>query len=224
MSMNSEKEEIAALIERLCNNLSATVSSKTGRAGVTLRNQIGKVRAKYDTMLRDNTFTTELMACFTAARTANVTLDSLTVVRQGLFSETPDGDISAAIIQAAITFCLSTEARMIGLLEFTSRDDVETLMKRMKLAFDTARDLAADALDSSTYQALTALAGSLTNHLSNTARPLPRMVTFNMRITLPALSASQLVYYDSSRWEELVLENKTIHPAFMQRELRGLSK
>ena len=223
MSLNTEKEEIAVVVNRLCDNLSTTISSKLGREGVALRHQIGDVRANYDTMLRDGQFATELLACFTTAREANVKLESLIFVRQGLFAENPDGDISIAIVQAAIVFCLAAESRMISVIEFVSRDDVEIMMRRMKLAFDTARDLAADALDSSTYQQLTALAGALTNHLANKARPLPRMVTFNIPTSLPALAVSQRIYYDSSRWEEIIQENKTIHPAFVQREIRGLS-
>lgn len=223
MSLISEHIEIAAVINRLLDNLSATNSSQTGREGVALRNQIGDVRANYDRMLRDDTFTTELLACFTAAREANVKLASLAVVHQRLFEEKPVGPISISIIQAATVFCLAAESRMITDITFVSRDDVEVMIKKMKLAFDTARELAADALDTTCYQKLTALAGALTNHLSTVARPLPRMIAFKLPVSLPALALSQRVYYDPSRWEEIIDENKTIHPAFVRREIRGLS-
>jgi prophage DNA circulation protein len=166
----------------------------------------------------------KLLACFTTAREAPVKLESLEAVHLAMFDEAPVGDISIAIVQAAITFCLSAEARLVIAIGFTSRDDVENMIGRMRVAFDEARELAADANDSSNYQALTALAGSVIAHLSDIARPLARMVTFRMKKNIPALTAAQRLYYDPTRWEEIVAENKTFHPAFVQREIRGLSK
>jgi hypothetical protein len=52
-----------------------------------------------------------------------------------------------------------------------------------------------DAIDSATYQALTFLAGALTNHLATTAQPLPRMVQFHLKKNFPALKLSHRLYY-----------------------------
>lgn len=223
MTISTEKEEVVGVMDRLCNALSATISSNTGRLGVQLRNQIGDMRVNYDIWWLDGTFMTKLLACFTTARQAPVKLESLTVVRQALFAEHPVGGVSMTIVQGAITLCLSAEGRMITDIKFVSRDDVENMITKMGAAFDTARDLAADAIDSSNYQALTALAGSVISHLADVARPLPRMITFKMSKTMPALVVAQRFYYDPSRWEEIISENRTIHPAFVQREIRGLS-
>ena len=223
MSLNSERDEITGVVNRLLDNLSLTASSQTGRQGVALRRQIGDVRAHFFAYLQDATFAIQLLACFTAAHEANVKLASLVAVHNAIYEEVPVGEITTAIVQAATGFCLATESRMITDIEFTSRDDVEVMMKTMKAAFDTARDLAADAVDSNSYQTLTYLAGALTNHLANVARPLPRMITFRMPISLPALALSNRVYHTAERWEEIVQENKTVHPAFCQRDIRGLS-
>lgn len=223
MSIISENEEISAVITRLLDNLSLAASSKSGDQGVELRHQIGKVRAYYSEYLRDGTFSTNLLACFNVARQFNAKLSSFVFVREQLFLEIPVGDISKLIVQAAIGFCMGAESRTITTLEFTSRDDVEAMIATMKIAFDTARELASDALDSSSYQTLTFLAGALTNHLANISRPLPRIVTFRMAERTPALALSNRIYYTADRAEEIVAENHIIHPAFCPNEIRGLA-
>lgn len=223
MSYNSEKEEVDATVTRLLDNLGATASSRTGRAGIELRQAIGDVRANYVAYLRDDTFADKLLNCFTVAVSAGAKLESLRNVHVGLFAETPAGDISSAIVQAAIVFCLSAESRVIVPMEFTSRDDVEKMIASVKSAFDIARELASDAIDTSSYMALTYLAGALTNHLATVSRPLPRMITFTLNAALPALTLSNFIYHNAERWEEIVAENHIIHPAFCMREIVGLS-
>jgi hypothetical protein len=199
------------------------VSSKTGETGYELRRQIGDLRAFYFIYLSDGTFMTELLECFTLARNGNVALPNFVRVREQLFSEHPIGGVSKLIVQAAIGFCLGAESRIITGIEFGSRDDVEQTIKVMRIAFDTARELAADMNDSAAYQTLTFLAGALTNHLANTALKKPKTVTFNVNVSYPALALSQRVYYDADRWEELVSENRIVNPAFCPKEVRGLS-
>lgn len=224
MSLTLEKAEIERILFRFLDNLSLTVSSQAGRRGAQLRQQIGRIRADYMELLNNDGFPVALLACFKLIELANAKLASVAYVRQQLYEETPVGDVSISIVMLGIVYCLGTESRMISLMTFTSRDDVDVLTENMKIAFDTARDLAADNEDSSTYQALTFLAGAITNHLATTARPLPRMMSFNMPKNYPALKLSYRIYYEADRAEELVQENKTVHPAFMQRQLRGMNR
>ncbi len=223
MSLNKEAVELNGIINRLLDNLSLSVTSQTGREGVELRHKIGDIRSNYNSMILDGTFSTELLSCFQSALAANVKLPSLFVVHQGLFQETPVGVVSAAVVQMGILFCLSTESRIIIKIEFTSRDDVEAMMNSMRDVFDIARVLTADAQDTTPYQKLTILAGNLISHLSNVARPLPRMILFKMPTSFPSVTLSQRIYYTADRAEEIVAENKIVHPAFCIREIRGLS-
>lgn len=223
MSLNKESTELKGIVNRLLDNMSLLVTSQTGRDGVELRHQIGNIRANYNSMIAAGTFPTELQACFKSALQANAKLASLFIVHDGLFAERPVGGISAAVVQMAIIFCLSTESRIIVGLKFTSRDDVELMLSKVRGIFDTARVLSADAPDTSAYQKLTLLAGSLINHLSDVSRPLPRMVTFSLMASLPALTLSQQIYYTAERSDEIIDENKIVHPAFCIREIRGLS-
>jgi len=223
MSLNTERVEIDGVIGRLFDNLSLTITSQTGTNGAHLRQKMGDLRANYAFYLADGIFPQKLLEFFTLTRENGASLASIATVRDQLFNERPVGVVSIAIVQTAIVFCLSAESRIITETEFVSRDDVNHMIKTMKIAFDKARDGAADMSDSSSYQTLTFLAGALTNHLSNTARPLPRMVTFNLFISLPALALSNRIYHTADRWEEVVNENHIVHPAFCIREIRGLS-
>jgi prophage DNA circulation protein len=45
-----------------------------------------------------------------------------------------------------------------------------------------------------------------------------------MAINYPALALSNRIYADGSRSEELIAENQTVHPAFMQRDIIALSE
>lgn len=223
MSLNKEAVELDGIINRLLDNLSLSITSQAGREGVELRHKIGDIRSNYNLMILDGTFSTELLSCFQTALIANVKLPGLFVVHQGLFKEVPVGEISMEVVQVGILFCLSTESRLIVKIEFTSRDDVEEMMNKMRNVFDVARLLLADAQDTTPYQKLTILAGDLISHLSNVARPLPRMVSFVMPTSFPSVTLSQRIYYTADRAEEIVAENKIIHPAFCLREIRGLS-
>lgn len=223
MSLATEAEDIGDIVGRLLDNLSSAVASVGRQAGVEARRQIGIVQADYLVLLRDREFGTELLKCFTLLRVIPVTLDNVSYVRDQLFLEQPQGPIATALVQTAILYCLSTESRLLLLMTFTSRDAVEVMMARMKTAFDKARDLASDVMDSQAYMNLTKLAGSLTQHLATTARPLPRVVTFKVSQSYPAMPLANLLYHDASRWEELIAENNVHHPAFMPRVLRGLS-
>ncbi len=223
MSLNSENDDLNAIINRLLDNLSFSITSQSGRDGAILRTRIGDIRSNYYSMLVEGTFPQKLLDCFNSATDSGATLDSLSVVHNDLFLESPDGEWSKSVVQMAIVFCLSTESTIASEIDFKSRQDVELLINKFKLVFDKARLLAADAIDSSAYQQLTALAGALTDHLANVARPLARMITFNLAKPMPALSISQYIYYTATRWEEVVDENKVVHPLFCPRTIRGLS-
>lgn len=220
---STETEEITDIVNRLLDGLSVTISSQVGSSGVALRSKIGDMRSNYFDYLRDDTFAAKLLEIYTVSRQASAKLSGFVQLREQLFTELPIGDVAKLIVQMAIGFCLSAESRLITTIEFTSRDDVEDMIATMKIAFDTARDLAADALDSLSYQNLVFLAGSLTNHLATKARPLPRMITFRLASAMPALALSNRVYYVGDRAEEIVAENHIIHPAFCPREIRGLT-
>jgi prophage DNA circulation protein len=59
------------------------------------------------------------------------------------------------------------------------------------------------------------LRSTVVRDLTQRARPLPAMVTFNLGPRLPALVIAQRLYADASREGELIQENAVVHPLFM---------
>jgi prophage DNA circulation protein len=74
------------------------------------------------------------------------------------------------------------------------------------------------------YQNFVGLAALLVQHLSATERQLPRVVSYRYPVNFPALTLSNRIYGVGSRSDELIAENKTVHPAFMQRNVIALSE
>lgn len=223
MTVHAEQTDLRGIIDRLCEKLLSTIASR-GNDAAELRRQIGELRTNALEELREKTFAATLLAIFSAARSIPVQLEGLARVRKQLQSETATGEVATAVIQTGIVYCLATESRLISTIEFSSQNDVESMIAKMRIAFDEAREMAADAMDSTSYQAMTLLAGALMNHLANAARQLPRIVTTQFNDYFPALYLSQRIYQDASRYDELLAENKTIHPLFMQRSIVSLAE
>lgn len=222
MTIQSEEAQLTEIINNICDYMLEMVSAKGAQAS-EMRRLVGLIRVYGLAYLKAKTFGTNLWHCFVAARTLPITADTVAVVREQIMALQPNAMVATIVVETAIIYCLTTECLFITQMTFTSRDDAQQMMSRMNIAFNAARDQAADRMDSLTYENLTTLAGSIVNHLNTTALTLPRVVQFNLNTSWPALSLANLIYQDASRWEELVDENKVVHPAFMPRAIVGLS-
>lgn len=213
--------EIFGIVERSMAQLIAFGSS-AGRPGAQLRFTIGDLLAHYADYFQDKTFPNKLLACYTAATDAGITVVWMDNVLNQLFSETPKYLESVSVVQNSILMALSQDAFILAKTDFVSFDDVEVMLKRMKNWFDQARELAAGQKDNLSYNALIALGGSITRYLADTARPKPRLLTYKLA-PMPALTMSQYIYHTGTRTDELIAENKVVHPMFMPTTIRGLS-
>ena len=217
-------DEVGDILDRTLDVLlQSTAGATSGRAGSQLRRAVGDLRSNLGPLLRSGEFTATLLTCFVTARTVGINLTWMDNLIDGLFAEVPASVLAAGVVQVSIVFALSQEAQIIADTKFTSRNDIDALMARMKTRFDAAKEIAADAMDSACYAALISLAASVVQHLVKTARPLPRMVNFMLNASFPSLTVSQRIYGDGSHSEELLLENKIVHPAFCLPNLRALS-
>jgi len=222
MSISTEEKELTIIIGHICDYMAGMVSP-TGEQAAVLRRQIGDMKSNGVQYLMDNVFGTNLWNCFVTARTLPITANTVAVVREKIYTETPTGPIAHLVVNSAILYCLTTESVLLTGQTFKCSDDVIAMMKRMKAAFDAAREVAADAMDSATYQNVTYLAGSLINHLNLTALQLPKIVQFSYQTNLPSLFLANLIYQDTTRSDELIDENKVVHPLFMPLQIQGLS-
>jgi hypothetical protein len=223
MSVKTEEKQLTDIINSICEYILQMVSAK-GIQAAELRRLVGLVRVNGLQYLVDNTFGTNLYNCFVVARTLPITADLVALVRIQITELNPTTPIATMVYDSAIQYCLTTECIFITQMIFTSRNDTQNMMARMTGAFNLARDNAAERMDSATYESLTYLAGTIINHLNTVALTLPELVNFQFGNNWPALSMANLIYQDTSRWEELVNENQVVHPAFMPRAIIGLSR
>lgn len=222
MSIKTEFDEIDEIVERTMKNLLA-FSGMFGRPGAELRYACGDLTARTAFYLSDGSFAGRLLNCFKLATASGISLDWMDRVIKGLTEEKPTTLTSTSVVQNSIIMALAQEGHIIRGIEFTSRDDVDTIMKRMKNWFDIIKDIIADTMSGPSYEAFLNLTAAITRYLTDAARPLPRMLYYEMAANMPALAVSQYIYGEGDRSEELVAESKIVHPAFMQRNLRALS-
>jgi prophage DNA circulation protein len=218
----SERAEALAISVRL---MSALVSFPPNDviAGANLRYAIGQYMANFSQLVESKVIGTELYTCFELARVAGATLNSMNNVRVAMFAETPVNFLGTAIVNASILFAFVEQSQIISVMEFSSRIEVDTLMDSMGAIIEEIKINKADSFVSSDYQNFISLSALLIQHLSSTERQLPRVVQYNLPVNYPSLTLANLIYADASRSDELIAENNTVHPAFMQRNIVALS-
>ena len=193
-----------------------------GLAGANLRAAIGKLLANFYDLAEGGTVGTQLLLCFDLARQAGATLDVMDSVREAAQEEAPAYSVGIAVVNAAIIFTLVEQSQIISGMTFGSRGDVDTLMDRMSVIIDDIKLLGSESFSVNDYRNVVALSALLIYHLSATERQLPRIIAYQLADNLPALTVSNYIYGDGTHSDELVAENDTVHPAFMQRSLVAL--
>jgi prophage DNA circulation protein len=216
-------DEAVAIIDRMLTALMDGMPI-TGRPGSDLRKLVGALKANSAAAINNGTVGTQLQACFDTALAAGATLPNMDNVRIAMLKETPQYFIGAAMACAGVIFSLVEQTRMITAMTFASRSDVEVMLTKMSDIFDEAKLAMSNMISGTNYEYLVALSAALIQHLAATERMLPRMVSYQLPASLPALNVANLLYGDGARFDELIAENKTVHPAFMQRDLVALSE
>lgn len=212
----AEADEAAPIADRMLHALLGTVPAK-GRPGSDARTAIGDTRANAYKLCINDALGPPLDNCFDLARQAGSTFEHLNYIRVQIELETPVSLGGRLVRDAGIRLCLATQCRVIGGMTFVSRQDVNEIKQQLLQPFRDAEEIAADSMDQMTFQTLVALHGAVTNHLVATARPLPRMTSFEFFEPLPSLVMAYRLYDDASRCDELREENKVVHPAFCPR-------
>jgi len=194
-----------------------------GRPGSDLRTACNDLIVRAEEMLQKDVAGPPLAACFNLARDCNTSYPQIAVVRNNTEAETPNLVGAKMVKDAIIQLCLACESRIVADLDFSSRDQVDSIKLEMAAGFDGAEEQAANEMDQETYRALVKMHGAIIDHLTDTARPLPRMLRFRFGKPAPTLTMAQRLYYDASRADELRAENSVVHPAFMRPTGRALS-
>ena len=206
-------KEAAPIVARMLNNLIACVPP-VGLIGSQARTAIGDVLGDLTALLAADTLGPPLANCFTLVQQAGTTQPQLEQVRGAVEAETPLTLGGVLVQNCGIYLCLATEAQIIAGMTFVSRQDVDAIKLTLRQPFAAAEETAADAMDQASFAGLIALDASITNFLVTTARPLPRMIGYQFGTPLPSLVIAYRLYQDASRADQVVAENKVVHPAF----------
>jgi hypothetical protein len=217
-----ETKEATPIVQRALLNLLG-VSLTRGTAGSDLRTAVGLLYANAAQLIYLDQLGPPLSDCFELARANNITQPQLDWVRQQTELETPVTVGATMIKESIMRLCLVTEGLVIADMTFVSRSDVEALQAVVNGIFDDAEETAANEMDQMSYRDLIELHAGIIAFLVDTARPLPDMVSFYFATPMPTLVMSNRLYYDASRADEMLDENKVVHPLFMRPIGRALS-
>jgi prophage DNA circulation protein len=217
-----DASEAAPIINTAMGILMQSISSR-GREGSDCRTAVGDLLARVDHYLLSDTIGEPLDEVFELARKAGARLTMLEHLRVTI-SSTATRSLGATLVKdSLIQFTLVTESRVISDMTFKSRNDVELIQAAVHKAFAPAEEVMADEMDAATYRALISLHAATTRFLSETGRPLPRLINFRFALPLPTVQIAYRLYADADRADELRAENKVVHPAFMRPMGRALS-
>lgn len=223
MNLRGETDEAREVLVRVLEILLKAPQSPKGAQGAELRRTVGLLVADFARLITTGDLGPELTACFKEATNSGARHTQFLLLVESILSEQPQSYLGVVMAKACLLYSVSQLVVIVSKMEFKSRDDVEDLLGHLKTAFDNAKDFAADYMDNSGYLIIVQLAASISRHLAETARPLPRLVDYVLPRSLPALAVSQRIYADGSRSDELVDENKVVHPAFVRPTIRALS-
>ena len=188
-----------------------------------MRSACGDLIGNAQVLIQNDDAGKPLAECFRLAILTGISQKQLSYVRKIMSGQSPVSIGATLIKNSIIRMSLASEGRAIADMKFKSREEVEQLKLSMNAALNEAAEIAADDMDAMTYRSLVSLHAAITNHLVETARPLPRMIRFQFAAPMPTLAMAHRLYYDASRADELREENEVVHPAFMKPSGRALS-
>lgn len=205
--------EAEKIVQRTLSNLMAIVRDK-GAAGIAAKVIIGWTSANAMRLIAYDQLGYPLDQCFDLTRKAGASLPEMEGVRQKLHVEITKTLGATMIRDRSILMALAQEGKIISVMTFKSRQDVDYLIKHIQVPFNEAEELTANSMDPMDYRALVEMRAAIVNHLVSISRPLPMMLLYQFHKPMPSLVISHKLYGDASRYDEIRNENKIVHPAF----------
>lgn len=212
----TEADECIAIVARIGPVVLSTVpASRKGPDASELRHAVGAMMARAGELLASHGFSEAMRSCLDQARLAGASLPSMGEVRLAALNESPASLPATLTVLCIVRLCLAQEARIVGEMVFASRDDASNTATEITAAFSNAAEVASDDLDAGSYMAIINLQATVIKRLVDVGRSLPRVITYSYAVVMPALTMAQRAYADADRAQELIDENKVVHPAFM---------
>jgi prophage DNA circulation protein len=222
--MALEREEAAAVVKTILADLVATVTVGADRTGSMFRLAVGDLLADAEELIDAGAIAVPLANVFDLARQGGATVEQMETVRARTAAIAVRGFPAWSVGNTCIRFALVQCARILAAMTFTSRPQIAAYLDRMNGAFDNAETVAANRKDQGSYQSLVALHAAVTYDLTTRERPLPTIVEYDFAVSRPALWIANRLYGGDDRTQEVIDENKPVHPAFMQMPLLALSQ
>jgi hypothetical protein len=222
--MNKTDAEEAAKIATVTLDAILDVTLTKGRPGADLRTAIGDFSLHVLELIQYDRAGPRLDAIFDLTRRNGASLPDLAYIRGVAVDQTPETPGGSLVKNCLINLSLATEGRIIADTEFKSRNAAITLKGQMNEAFDAMEEIAADSMDSSTYRNLISLHAAVSEHLMSAQYPLPIMLAFRFAAPGPTLVQAYRLYDDASRADELLENNRVVHPLFARNEGVALSE
>lgn len=199
-------------------------SSGRGRRAAELRRAAGELRSDAETLIRDRKIGARLAALFTLASQAGGRPQEWRRIIDQIRAIRAVYGVAGALVLAGERLAISAMARSLQEIVLRSREDAQAWVGRLNPLFLVAIDAAADQRNADVYRALKRLHAAAVRDLTERGRPLARIVEHEFASRLPSLSAAHRLYRDAGRHEELIGENRVIHPAFMPQRIKALSQ
>jgi hypothetical protein len=223
-SVLSQVQEASAVLIGLLDYLQKSIPPGVNDAANTARGLIYALRSNAEAAIRGNTLGTQLAEVVAACDRAGATLIPIEEARRFLMSQVASRSVYTQIVfRNGLLMVLALESSILIRTVYKTRDRVQNAIIHVRESFDAAKAIGIDEVDATVYQTLTMLGGAVINHLAQSELQLPRMVGYQLPITMPSLYIANRIYADASRADEIELENGVIHPAFCPRTLRVLS-
>jgi prophage DNA circulation protein len=233
-----ELKEVITILQFFAKAIIPTVpGSQQGRTSSEVRRKANDIYTNAELLARYGTLNSGLhigdamIDLMTTAIEAGATFNNMYRALVDLHAQTANTLPGTAVKDGAITYLLAALVQITANTVFVSRDDVHSYLTRMLNGFVPAVEILADRGDVETYRQVLALQAATVHDLTERARPLPTIISYQTAASYPALKLANWRYPDATRnpfdtdlrVTELVNENKVVHPAFMPTEGRLLT-
>ena len=207
--------EAVAVLEPIVTALQASVPGSVGRPGAAFRYACGDLLAAAPALIQTAALFTPLLECFESAVKTGASLAGMDALRLAVLAQSPVGQPGRYVTGVSYGYAMLASSRILAGTTFTSSGDVYAALASISTAFEIGQDWAADNHLPAVYQALIALGATVTRDLTTRAAPLPRLTTYSLPRGTTSHALAYRLYGDAGRADELLAENKVIHPAFM---------
>ncbi|GJD58349.1 hypothetical protein [Methylobacterium dankookense] len=194
-----------------------------GQASADFRRTVGVLEAGAAGYVEGGTFGALLADGFSAATEAGATFDGMERVGHVAASFTSALWVVQWVAQTSLRLAFVEMCGILAATTFASRQDVDAAKARLNALFAPAEEFAADQRDATVYRSLVALHAAAVRDLTERSRQTPRVITYSLPNRSPALALANRLYGDGGRADELIAENKVVHPLFVPRQGRALA-